>query len=163
MRKTEKARSMAKGTPSAQPQPQPSPPPRRRQSVRSTVAAVVSESRERAEVYARSPKMLQGLVSEAAGKMAMLDQRIFKDSWAYLLAMLRLLKAYSTRRYKELARDDLLTVISAVAYFVSPLDLIPDFAEGVGYVDDAMVVRAVHRQVQEALDRFMEWESGILR
>lgn len=107
--------------------------------------------------------MLQGLVSEATGKMAMLDRRIFKDSWAYLLAMLRLLKASSTKRYKELAHDDLLSVIAAVAYFVSPLDLLPDFAEGVGYVDDVMVIRAVHRQVHETLDRFMEWESGVSR
>jgi len=44
---------------------------------------------------------------------------------------------------------------------VSPLDLIPDFLPGVGYLDDAMIVRFVYRAVKAELDRFMEWESEV--
>ena len=137
--------------------------PNRAPSSRSAVAAVVSESRERAEVYAKHPKMLQDLLKEAAQKMATLDKGVFKESWVYLLAMVRLLKAYAARRYKEIPQESVLSVIIAVSYFVSPLDLIPDFVEGAGYLDDAMIVRAVQRKVKPELERFMEWESGIVR
>lgn len=130
---------------------------------RSAIAAVVSESHDRAEVYAKNAKMLQGLVSEAIEKIATLDNNVFKENWAYLLAMLRLLKAYATRRYKSVPSESLLSVIGAITYFVSPLDLIPDFMKGAGYLDDAIIVRAVQKRVKADLDRFMEWESGIVR
>jgi len=131
--------------------------------LRSSIAAVVSESHERAEVYAKDRKMLQGLVSEATEKVSTLDKRVFKENWVYLLAMLRLLNAYATKRYQEIPAENLLSIIGAVAYFVSPMDLIPDFVAGIGYLDDALIVRAVQRQVKTDLDRFMEWESGVTR
>lgn len=130
---------------------------------RSAIAAVVSASHARAEVYAKNTKMLQGLVSEAIEKIATLDKGVFKENWAYLLAMLRLLKAYATRRYKNVPPESLLSVIGAITYFVSPMDLIPDFMKGAGYLDDAIIVRAVQKRVKVDLDRFMEWESGIVR
>ena len=105
--------------------------------------------------------MLQGLVNEATEKVATLDKEVFKENWVYLLAMLRLLRAYATKRYQEIPPENLLSVIVAVAYFVSPLDLIPDFVDGIGYLDDALIVRAVQRKVKTDLDRFMEWESGV--
>lgn len=131
--------------------------------LRSAVAAVVSESRARAEIYAKDIKKLKSLVSEAVEKTATLDKAVFKENWPYLLAMLRLLKAYATQRYKEISQENLLSIIAAVAYFVSPLDLLPDFVEGAGYLDDAIIVRSVQRGVKADLDRFMEWESGIGR
>src|SRR5215471_16177547 len=131
--------------------------------LRSSIAAVVSESHERAEVYAKDRKRLQGLVSEATEKVSTVDKEVFKDNWVYLLAMLRLLKAYATKRYQQIPPENLLSIIVAVAYFVSPLDLIPDFVDGIGYLDDALIVRAVQRRVKTDLDRFMEWESGLMR
>jgi uncharacterized membrane protein YkvA (DUF1232 family) len=128
---------------------------------RSAIAAVVSGSHVRAEVYAKNVKLLQGLISEATEKVATLEKNVFKENWAYLLAMLRLLKAYAARRYKNIPRESLLAVIGAVTYFVSPMDLIPDFLQGAGYLDDAIIVRAVQKRVKGDLDRFMEWESGI--
>lgn len=130
---------------------------------RSAIAAVVSESHARAEVYAKNAKMLQGLVGEAIEKVSTLDKSVFKENWAYLLAMLRLLKAYATRRYKNIPPASLLSVIGAVTYFVSPLDLIPDFMKNAGYLDDAIIVRAVQKRVKADLDRFMEWESGLVQ
>lgn len=56
------------------------------------------------------------------------------------------------------------TLIAALAYFVMPADMIPDFVVGLGFTDDAAVLTAalaairghikpVHRQMaQEALD-----------
>jgi uncharacterized membrane protein YkvA (DUF1232 family) len=128
---------------------------------RSAVAAVVSENRERAEVYAKSAAMLKGLVGEASEKMATLDKTVFKDNWPYLLAMLRLLRAYAVRKYRDIPLENLLAIIGAVTYFVSPLDLLPDFVSNAGYLDDAIILRSVLRRVKVDLDRFMEWESGL--
>jgi uncharacterized membrane protein YkvA (DUF1232 family) len=123
----------------------------------------VSTGRERAEVYVQDLKMLKGLLDEATEKIATLDKAVFKESWVYLLAMLRLLKAYATRKYQDLPRESLLSMAATMAYFVSPLDLIPDFLAGAGYLDDAIIVRSVQRKVKADLEKFMEWESGVRR
>jgi uncharacterized membrane protein YkvA (DUF1232 family) len=129
---------------------------------RTSVAAVVSHGREQATEFARSPEKLQFLVREALQKTSGMDTRVFKEVWVYLLAMFRLLKAYATQRYSAIPWESLVSIIVAVAYFVSPMDLIPDFVPGVGYLDDAMIVRFVYRGVKADLARFMEWESGVV-
>lgn len=145
-------------------------PPRRRiQPVakeklpRTAIAAVVSESRSHAEVYLKDRKHLQGLLQQTIEKMGEREKAAFKDVWVDLLAMLRLLKAYAARRYKDAPEESLIPLISAIAYVASPLDLIPDFVAGAGYLDDVMIIRSAARQGKAELERFMEWETGIKR
>jgi uncharacterized membrane protein YkvA (DUF1232 family) len=146
-----------------------SPPRRRTQSVlppkppRTAIAAVVSESRPHAEAYLKNRKHLQGLIQQVIEKMGEREKVAFKDVWIDFLAMLRLLKAYASRRYNGASRECLITIISAVAYVASPLDLIPDFTPGIGYLDDVMIIRSAARQAKAELERFMEWETGITR
>jgi uncharacterized membrane protein YkvA (DUF1232 family) len=46
-----------------------------------------------------------------------------------------------------------------IIYFVSPIDLIPDFIPVAGYVNDAAVIAFVVRQVKIDLDKFTAWEA----
>ncbi len=51
------------------------------------------------------------------------------------------------------------SIIAAIVYFVSPIDLIPDFIPIVGYIDDVFIIGLVIRSVKADLDRFLLWES----
>jgi uncharacterized membrane protein YkvA (DUF1232 family) len=128
---------------------------------RMQVAAVVKDGRAQAEAFARQPRKLKILLDNAIAKLSQADRDAFKGLWPYLLAMLRLIRAFCSGRYRRMPWESLISIIVAVAYFASPLDLIPDFLPGVGYLDDAMIVRFVYRSVKAELERFMEWESGI--
>lgn len=44
-----------------------------------------------------------------------------------------------------------LTLIAALAYFVTPLDLIPDFFLGLGFLDDATVLAAALASVRGSI------------
>lgn len=44
-----------------------------------------------------------------------------------------------------------LTLIAALAYFVSPFDLVPDFLFGIGFVDDVSVLAAAIAAVQGSI------------
>lgn len=44
-------------------------------------------------------------------------------------------------------------IMAAVSYFASPLDAIPDGLPG-GYLDDALVVKIVHRRLQKEIEAF---------
>lgn len=125
------------------------------------VAAVVKDGREQAESFARQPRKLKILLASAIEKAQQVDKSVFKDLWLYLLAMLRLLRSFGSGKYKHISWESLISIIVAVAYFASPLDLIPDFLPGIGYVDDVMILRFVYRSVKDELERFMEWESGV--
>lgn len=45
-------------------------------------------------------------------------------------------------------------ILVALGYFVSPIDLIPDFIPVIGHVDDAMVVAYVVHKISEEIVRY---------
>jgi uncharacterized membrane protein YkvA (DUF1232 family) len=73
--------------------------------------------------------------------------------------MVRLVRAYTAGRYRDVAVEDLLLIVSGLVYFVSPLDLIPDVIAGVGLLDDLAVLGFVLRSVPDVLGRFRAWEA----
>jgi hypothetical protein len=53
-------------------------------------------------------------------------------------------------------------VVAAVAvtiYFLSPIDLIPDFIPVLGLLDDVALVAWFSTTIKEELDKFSEWEK----
>jgi uncharacterized membrane protein YkvA (DUF1232 family) len=48
--------------------------------------------------------------------------------------------------------------LAAVIYFLNPLDLIPDFIPGIGYLDDATVIAFVFSSIRKDLLKFLDWE-----
>jgi uncharacterized membrane protein YkvA (DUF1232 family) len=47
-------------------------------------------------------------------------------------------------------------VIFALLYFISPIDVVPDFIPGVGFIDDAVVLALVVRSLGEAVKRYRQ-------
>lgn len=63
----------------------------------------------------------------------------------------------------QLSEQDKKRVISALAYFADPIDLIPDHIPGIGFLDDAMFVEIVMRELRaevEAYNEFVEFRRG---
>jgi len=51
------------------------------------------------------------------------------------------------------------SLVAALAYFLAPLDAIPDFIPLVGFVDDAAVLGLVFTAAQADLRRYCEWRG----
>src|SRR6266516_4096118 len=83
---------------------------------------------------------LRSLFEQAARKAASLPRQPFKENWAYVQAMLRLIRAYYRGEYRMVSQDALLSIIAAISYLVDPFDLIPDEIPFLGFVDDATVI-----------------------
>ena len=77
--------------------------------------------------------------------------------WTYVVAFARLLTHYVRRDYTAVPWRSVVLIAAALIYFISPIDLIPDFLFG-GMVDDVAVIGAVLRAVRTDLERFMAWE-----
>jgi uncharacterized membrane protein YkvA (DUF1232 family) len=114
---------------------------------------------KKAEKYIKDPSKLGKLAEDAINKMDDVPTGPFEEVWAYLTAMIRLIRAYWKNEYRAIPWQSMVSIIAAVAYFVSPIDIIPDVIPVVGYLDDAFVIALVLKSVKGDLDKFMRWES----
>jgi serine/threonine protein kinase len=112
-----------------------------------------------AKACVSDPDSLQSLFHKAARKAASVSRKPFKENWAYLQTMLRLIRAYYRGEYRQVSDDALLWIIAALKYLVDPFDLIPDKTPFLGFVDDANVVELVKDKTRRTLDDFMKWET----
>jgi uncharacterized membrane protein YkvA (DUF1232 family) len=102
---------------------------------------------------------LRSLFEQAAKKAASLPTEPFKENWAYLQTMLRLVRAYERGEFQQVSNDALMWIVAGLNYLVDPFDLIPDKTPFLGFVDDATVIEFVADKTRKTLDDFMTWET----
>ncbi len=117
------------------------------------------KSKTKAADYIQSKDKLSGLIDQASVK-ATGRQGKLKDVWGALLSFLRLIRAYVNGSYRQVSAKALLMIVTAIVYFVSPIDLIPDFILGLGFIDDATVLAWTIRACASDLAAFIEWERS---
>ena len=115
-----------------------------------------------AKSYVDNPQRLQSLFEEAARQAASMPKEPFAETWPYFQTMLRLIRAYSEAKYRDVPESTLVVIIAAIIYIVNPLDVIPDALPALGYLDDATVLALAVRRARQALDDFMIWETAAL-
>ena len=113
-----------------------------------------------AKTYVGNPQRLQSLFQEAAKQAASMPKDPFAETWPYFQAMLRLIRAYSEGKYRDVPESTLVVIIAAIIYVVNPLDVIPDALPALGFLDDATVLALAVRRARQALDDFMTWETA---
>lgn len=128
-------------------------------SPRSVRTSSYARSQRKAAEYIQSKDKLTGLIDRASVKATGKRGRL-KDVWGSLLAFFRLVRAYANGSYRQVSTRALLMIVAAVVYFVSPIDLIPDFILGLGFLDDATVLAWTIRACAADLAAFLAWERG---
>ena len=106
--------------------------------------------------YLRDKERLRYLLAAAVSIAQGRGGKLLKD----LQLLVRLLKASVSGAYTGLSVHKLVTIVAAILYLISPLDVIPDFIPVVGYADDAAVIAWVLNSIAEELRDFQSWEQG---
>ena len=125
-----------------------------------TRSAAFRKAAAEAESYTKDSPYLETLLLDAREKINHIPRGPFAETWPYLMAMIRLIRAYHQGEYRDISSSHLLTMVTALIYFVSPFDVIPDSVPVIGHIDDAMVVRLALKSVAADLDTFMAWETS---
>lgn len=73
--------------------------------------------------------------------------------------MISLIKSYIKKEYTNIPIGTIIAIISALAYFLSPVDFIPDALPGVGLVDDAAVIAVCLELVKSDLEDYKKWRN----
>ncbi|WP_296265052.1 MULTISPECIES: YkvA family protein [unclassified Pseudomonas] len=77
-----------------------------------------------------------------------------------LRLMQSLCLAWWRGEYRAISTRALVTIVAGLLYFVSPIDAIPDWILGVGFLDDIAVLGWVMKTVADELARFREWRDS---
>jgi uncharacterized membrane protein YkvA (DUF1232 family) len=120
---------------------------------------VLNESKTVAEKYASDKKKTAYLIDEALRKSKK-HKGLLGKCWGELYAMIRMVRAWVKGEYKDVPWETIVWAIAAIIYFVSPIDLIPDFIPVVGYLDDAVVIGLVAASISTDIENFREWEES---
>lgn len=78
---------------------------------------------------------------------------------AVLPTMVSLVRNYIKKEYTDIPIGTVIAIVSALVYFVSPIDIVPDSIPVLGYFDDAAVVGACWKLVESDIDEYERWRE----
>ncbi len=114
----------------------------------------------RAAKVLKKPEKLTNLINDATQKAGSLDRGPIAEAKDSLFALFRLLKSYTKGEYRDLSWSNMVLVVSALVYFVMPIDLLPDIITGLGYLDDAAIITWTINALGQELEKFKSWEKS---
>jgi uncharacterized membrane protein YkvA (DUF1232 family) len=119
--------------------------------------------------WERAMKTAESVVADAKRLSVVIEASIKKMNthakalghiFADLQLIFRMVRAWLGGEYKELSSGSAVILVGALVYFLMPIDAIPDFLPGVGFIDDAAVIAMALAAVKSEVDRFKAWEAG---
>ena len=115
---------------------------------------------DRARRVVRDPEAMEELVQHARVKAKGSPNSKIRELGDRIKLLGRLVRAYANGSYREIGVANIVLIVAAILYFVTPIDLIPDAIPGAGLMDDATVLAFVLAKLEIELDRFSAWEKG---
>ena len=81
--------------------------------------------------------------------------RLFQD----LKLLFPLIRDYWKGTYRNISAKSIVIFIVALAYIISPIDLIPDYILGLGQIDDAAILGLSLYFLEKDLMKYKEWKD----
>ena len=81
--------------------------------------------------------------------------RLFQD----LKLLIPLIKDYWKGTYRDISVKSIVIFVAALAYIISPIDLIPDYIIGFGQIDDAVILGLSLFFLEKDLQKYKEWKD----
>jgi uncharacterized membrane protein YkvA (DUF1232 family) len=97
---------------------------------------------------------------DEAFKKASANKGKLEEVWNYLQLFFSISRDYINGNYREVPKGSIIAIIGALIYFLSPIDLIPDFIPVIGYIDDIFVLGLVFSQVKSDLEEYEIWKNA---
>ena len=98
---------------------------------------------------------IKDVFNESTQKAEAQKEAIPTGLWGDVKMLLKMLKAWQAGTYK-FSKKTILYVLAGLLYFLSPMDIIPDFILGLGFVDDAAVLAIVVKRIRIELEKFKQ-------
>lgn len=73
--------------------------------------------------------------------------------------LVQMVKSYVKKEYTSIPVSSIIAIISALLYWLAPIDVIPDTIPGIGYLDDTSVIGFCLKLINNDLKKYKEWQE----
>ena len=112
----------------------------------------------KAEEILENPDKMERFLQRLEKKLKVIP--IARKTLSMIPTLISLVKSYIQKEYTEIPIGTIAAVISALLYWLSPVDLIPDVIPGAGYIDDAAVIAVCLKLVGDDLEEYKKWRDN---
>ena len=88
------------------------------------------------------------------------DMPFVGKKFSMIPVMISLVKNYVQGKYTTVPYGTILAILSALIYFLAPIDIVPDFIPLAGYLDDMAVVGLCMTMVNTDLENYEKWRQS---
>lgn len=112
---------------------------------------------ESAKKLLNNQDALEKFLQELETKLKIIPQ--VGDLLSTVPTMISLTRNYVKKEYADIPLISIIAITSALIYVLSPIDVIPDFVPGAGYLDDAAVIAACLKLVKSDVEKYDQWRK----
>ena len=123
------------------------------------IAEMFSDATDKAEKIVENKEKTQEVLDKATKKAHKVKGALEKV-WGNLILMFGIVASWIKGDYKDVPTGSIIAIIAALVYLICPIDVIPDFIPGVGYIDDVFVIGLVVAQVIKDLEKYKKWKDN---
>lgn len=117
------------------------------------------KSESKASVILSDKTKASKTIKDALGK-AVTNKGDLDGIWQKMVLLFAVAKDYVNGDYTEIPKRSIIAILGGLIYFLSPIDVIPDFVPVLGFVDDIYILNLVFRQVLKDLEKYKVWKDA---
>ena len=112
-------------------------------------------------------KQAEALLKDDVRMESFLEKIEKKIKWIPFLAqefkniptMVSMVRSYLRGNYTKIPKRTILAIVSALIYFLSPIDVVPDWIPLLGQLDDAIVIASCWNLVNKDVEDYRQWKK----
>ena len=121
------------------------------------IGKAMDEHRGEAEILLKDPDKMEIILQRLEKKLKNIP--LVGDKLSCVPTLISLVRSYIKKEYTDIPLGTVISIVSALLYFLSPIDLIPDFLPGVGYLDDVAVIALCWKLVVSDIEEYLAWRE----
>ncbi|WP_053093831.1 YkvA family protein [Rufibacter radiotolerans] len=125
-------------------------------------SSVFKKFLNKAEEYVKQPLRVKELLNDAYQKASEKKDfgTIATEAFESLATLSRMIRAAVTKEYHGIPTSTVVMGVAVIIYFLSPIDLIPDWIPIIGLLDDVSLLAWFMTSIKTEMDKFQAWEAA---
>jgi len=120
----------------------------------------LSSYEKKAERVLRDGERVDKIIGSVSSKLGEITQSNEKLSGfvGRIKVISRMVKNYISGNYRVMPWKSIVLLVAGLIYFITPIDLIPDFIPALGLIDDISMIAFIYRSLKQDIDEYLLWE-----